>query len=239
MNMDNPNSLLSTVFAARENARSVRYIISTELWEVINQYYLFVKEYSEDFYKTRGLYDFTGQAAKHCAIARSYVDHTLIHDDIWTFIELGTHIERAAQILRILRSKLHDIAVVTENGANIPLRRYQWTITLKVLEAFDMHRRTYRKPQTQHTVFEFLLSNPNFPRSIAYNLLRIHELLGNLSFSAEAKELLFFKAGKLSSHFRYLEVEDIMDDIQGFLDQSLSEIYSLHKLIEAKYFQTS
>ncbi|MEO0895806.1 MAG: alpha-E domain-containing protein [Bacteroidota bacterium] len=239
MDPDNPNSLFSTVRAARENARPVRYTVSSELWEVINQYYLFVKEYSVDFYKTRGLYDFSLQATKHCSIIRSYLNHTLLHDDIWVFIELGIHLERAAQIIRILSSKMTDINVVTENGSNIPLQRYQWTITLKVLEAFDMYKRTYRKAQKQSTVLEFLLTNSMFPRSIAYNLLYIKDLLSRLTFASEVKEPLFFKAGKLSSHFQYLEIKEIEGDVFQFLHDSLMDIYSLHELIEQKYFQTS
>lgn len=239
LNAKNPASLISTVFAARENARSIRYTISAELWEVINQYYHFMKDYSPDFYKTRGLYDFTVGAAKHCSIIRSYLDHTLIHDDIWVFINVGIYLERAAQIVRIFRSKLHDIDVLSEDGNNQPLRRYQWTITLKVLEAFDMHRRTYRKPQMETSVYEFLLSNPAFPRSVAFNLGKINELLSYLSFSAPPKDPLFFKAGKLASHFRYLEAREIKNDLQGFLEEALEEIYALHSLIDQKYFQLS
>lgn len=234
-----PSSLISTVFAARENARSVRYTISTELWEVINQYYLFLGEYPVDYYQSRGLYDFTVSAAKHCATVRSYLDHTLVHDDVWVFIELGIHLERAAQIARILKSKLHDIEVISGHGENIPLRRYQWTITLKVLEAFDMHRRVYRKAQTQASVVEFLTANDLFPRSIAYNLQRINELVRRLETVTEGKKSLRFKAGKLSSYFSYLEYSEIKDDLDGFLDQSLDEIYGLHTLIEQKYFQVS
>ena len=237
-NAENSISLRSTVTAARENARSVRYVISTELWEVINQYFLFVKEYNTDFYKTRGLYDFTISAGKHCSIIRSYIDHTLIHDDIWLFIELGIYLERAAQIARILSSKLHDIEILSENGANTPLKRYQWTITLKVLEAFDMHRRLYKKPQTQRSVFEFLTSNSQFPRSIAYNLSRVHDLIAQLNQMTKSGDNLLFKAGKYSSYFQYLEYEDVKDDLQGFLNQSLNHIYELNRMIEEEYFQS-
>jgi uncharacterized alpha-E superfamily protein len=239
LDAENPTSLLSTIFAARENARSVRYTISTELWEVINQYYLFVREYSAEYYQSRGLYDFTVSVAKHCAIVRSYLDHTLVHDDVWVFIELGIHLERAAQIARILNSKLHDIEVITGNAANIPLRRYQWTITLKVLEAFDMHRRVYRKAQTQPSVIEFLTSNIHFPRSIAYNLHRIYELVQRLETADTDKKSVRFKAGKLSGYFSHLEYSEIKDDLPGFLNQSLDQIYGLHTLIDNKYFQTS
>ena len=234
-----PNSLLSTVYAARENARSVRYTISTELWEVINQYYLFVKDYPEADYKTRGLYDFTVQAAKHCALIRSYLDHTLVHDDIWVFIEMGIYLERSAQIIRILRSKLNDISILTEYGANIPLRRYQLTITLKVLEALDMHRRIFQKNQTEASVCAFLLSNPNFPRSMAYSLKRVQDLLGMLSFPADPHEPLMFQAGKLACHFRFLEVEEALAEGNAFFDRASAQIFSLNDLIEQKYFQSS
>ncbi len=236
---ENPSSLISNVYAARENARSVRYTISTELWEVINQYYHFVKDYPEDYYKTRGLYDYTVQAGKHCALVRSYLDHTLVHDDTWIFIELGIYLERSAQIIHILRSKLNDIAILTQHDANMPLRRYQLTITLKVLEGLDMHRRVFQQTQTKASVCEFLLSYPLFPRSTAYSLERVRSLLKKLSFSLDPDEPLMFKTGKLASHFRYLEVEEVMDDMNRFLNQALEQIFSLHDLIDQKYFQST
>lgn len=238
-NKESPASLISTIFSARENARSVRHSLSTELWEVINQYYLFLKEYDIEFYQSRGLYDFTINVAKHCAIIRSYLDHTLLHDEAWLFITLGIYLERAAQIARILSSKLEDVEILSEYGTNIPLRQYQWTISLKVLEAFDMHRRLYRKPPTQHTLFEFLTSNEQFPRSIAYNLKRVHELVKELSQMTKSGENLVFKAGKLSSHFQYLEYKEIQEDLPQFISQSLAKIYELHMLIEQEYFQTN
>ncbi|MDX2250134.1 MAG: alpha-E domain-containing protein [Bacteroidia bacterium] len=235
MNAANPNSILATVFAARENARSVRYTISTELWEVINQYYLFVKEYPVEFYKTRGLFDFTINIAKNCAMVRSYLDHTLIHDDIWIFIKLGMHLERAIQIIRILTSKLYDIEVVTENGQNLPLQQYQWTITLKVLEAFDMHRRVNKTSHTQTSTFEFLISNPLFPRSLAYNILRINALVSRLGF-ATGNDPLVVEAGKLSAYFQNLPLSDIQGNLRPFLYESLQKIYVLNDLIEKEYF---
>lgn len=237
LDAENGVSILSTVAAARENARSLRYIISTELWEVINQYFLFVRNYSAESYKTRGLYDFTLNASKHCAIIRSYLDHTIIHDDIWVFINLGIYLERAAQIIRILSSKLHDIDVVTENGSNIPLHQYQWTTTLKVLEGFDMHRRVYRKPQTQKSTLEFLITNADFPRSVAYNMNMVNDLLLKLSVAANSGSKLRFKAGKLASYFNYLEYQEIKDDLESFLNESLAKVYMLHDLIEKEYFQ--
>ena len=237
LNMENPVSFASTVAAARENARSVRHVLSTELWEVINQYYLYVRDFDRAFFKTRGLFDFTNTAGKHCSIVRSFADHTLIHDEVWTFIQLGISLERATQILRILDSKGHDIEVLSENGANRPLQRYQWTITLKVLEAFDMHRRAYRQSQTQESVVEFLLSNNRFPRSVAYNLNTTLNLIKDLSAQTKSSEELIFKAGKLSSDFQYLEYADIKDNLPNFLNESMQKVFQLSSSIEKTYFK--
>ncbi|MEL7535054.1 MAG: alpha-E domain-containing protein [Bacteroidota bacterium] len=237
LSADQPNSLLSTIFSARENARSVRYTISTELWEMINQYYLFVKEYSPEFYQTRGLYDFTVSVSKHCATVRSYLDHTLVHDDIWVFISLGIHLERAAQIIRILSSKLQDIEILTESGVNLPLKQYQWTTTLKVLESFDMHRRRNKNALTQGSTFQFLVSHPLFPRSLAYNLQKVHDLLIQLSLKTSSKDPLIFKSGKLAGYFKYIEYEEAREDLPHFFEQGLKKVYHIHDLIQREYFQ--
>lgn len=236
-NPDNPNSIRSSVEGARENARSVRYIISSELWEVINRYYHFVNGYSVDFYKTRGLYEFTTQAVQHCAIIRSHVDSTLLHDDVWTFFKLGFFIERAAQIIRILSNKLHDIHYLNRNGQDDPLTTYQWTITLKALETYDMYRRLYRGITDQKKVITFLLTNPTLSRSVAFSLEQVKELLSHLSFTEPVKSSLEFRAAKLANAFKYLEYKDISDDLLGFLNESLNNTYELNSMIESKYFE--
>lgn len=237
LNATNDASILSTIAAARENARTFRYLISTELWEVINQYYLFARKYDADFFTTRGLYDFTVKSTKHCAIVRSYLDHTVVHDAIWMFIKLGIRLERVIQIIRILRSKLVDIEALSENGINQPLKQYQWTTTLKVLEAFDMHRRVYRKTPNQQSTFEFLVTNPIFPRSIAYNLRKVDELVTKLCTQYEADSILKFKAGKLAHHFKFLEYDEIKRELPRFLDESLDKVYALHDRIGQTFFQ--
>ncbi len=236
LSLTNSVSILSTIAAARENARSFRHLISTELWEVINQYYLFAKEYDPEFFKTRGLYDFTVNSTKHCAIVRSYLDHTVVHDEIWLFIKLGIRLERVIQIIRILRSKLNDIEALTENDFNQALRQYQWTTTLKVLEGFDMHRRVNRKTPTRKSTFEFLVTNPIFPRSIAYNFRKVDELTNKLCQKYNSGADLIFAAGKLSTYFKYLEYKEIADDLPGFLDQALSKVYALNDRIAQTFF---
>ncbi|MEZ4883593.1 MAG: alpha-E domain-containing protein [Chitinophagales bacterium] len=236
-NPTNSNSIFSNVQNARENARSVRYLLSTGLWEAINQYYHFVKTYSVDFYKTRGLYDFTVNARKHCSIIRSYANSTLLNDDIWAFLKLGFHVERSAQIIRVLLNKIIDIHSLTNNKQEDPLAVYQWTTTLKILESFDMYRRVYRSVINQKEVLEFLLSHPTLPCSIAFSLSKVNEMLSCLTFAASPNSQLAFQAGKLANSFKYLEYEEIEGNLQEFLTSSLNKIYQLHELIEKEYFE--
>jgi uncharacterized alpha-E superfamily protein len=236
-NIQNPNSILSSVQFARENARNVRYTLSSELWETINQFYHYVKAYSVDFYKTRGLYDFTTNVIQHCHITRSYADSTLLHDDAWAFLKLGIYVERAGQIIRILNSKVMDIQLLAQSGQENPLTAYQWTTTLKTLEAFDMYRKVYKGTTNQENVIAFLLTHPTFPRSVAFTLDKVTFILHRLSIESTGPSKVNFHAGKLVSNFRFLEYEDIKNRLPSFLISELKKIYTLNDLIEQQYFE--
>ncbi|MEM6806538.1 MAG: alpha-E domain-containing protein [Bacteroidota bacterium] len=236
LELENQSSIYASVKTARENARSVRYLISSELWETINRYYLFVSNYSVEFYKNRGLHDFTATSIQHCSVIRSYIDSSLLHDDIWAFLKLGIHLERAVQILRILRSKVIDIQSLAKNGGDNPLITYQWTITLQVLEAFDMYRRLHKGNAKQEKVIPFLLTNPRLFRSLAYTLEQLNFFLSSLSFESSQKSSLSFQASKLASFFKFLEYEEIDENLEEFLLQSLNKVYKINDLIQKEYF---
>lgn len=236
-NLDNPNSIITSVKGARENARSVRYVISSELWETINRYYHFINGYSVEYYKTRGLYDFTTNIIQNCAIIRSQVDSTLLHDNIWAFIKLGIFVERSAQIIRILSNKLYDINSLTGSGTQDPLTTYQWTITLKTLETYDMYRRLYRGVTNQKNVLSFLLTNPTLSRSLTFSLEKVNYFLSRLTFAKNGDSNLEFQVGKLANSFKFLEYKEIECDLENFLISSLQKIYGLNELIEKEYFK--
>lgn len=231
-----PLSIRSTIRAARENASSLRHVISTELWESINAFYLEANSQDPDFFVTHGLYDFTVGVGGHCAIIRSRVDDTLLQDEAWVLLKLGIHLERVVQVLRILNSKLYDIDVMTDHGANRALRQYQGTVILKILEGFDMHRKAYNQLLTPKTMVEFLIGHPHFSRSVTYNMNAVRVLLERLDNDAPTRNPVLFKAGKMYNYFRYLEYDDIAENMGGQLDQALQKVYGLHDDIAKKYF---
>jgi uncharacterized alpha-E superfamily protein len=235
---ENPASIISAVNAGRENARSIRSVISSELWESINKYYLFMHHYPIDEYKTHSLYDFCMQAIQHCAIIRANINNTLIHDDVFACINLGIHLERASQVARILSNKLYDIEFLTLGEENHPIENYQYTITLKVLQAFDMSHRFYKAPPNRKSTCEFLISNKYFTRSIAYNMEQVKEILKSLSQKKiVVPDSLEFRIGKLANYYKYVEYNEIADDMQDFLHQAIEEVFKLHTHLEKEYMQ--
>ena len=234
-----PTSIRSTVKMARENAGSIRHVISTELWEAINTFYVNSHGADPEDFAVRGLYDYTFEVSRQCAIIRSRIHDTLLHDQAWVFMKLGIHLERVAQVIRIINAKLHDADVISNSGGsseNKVLKLYQQTILLKVVEGFDMHRRAYQRRQTRRTTLEFLLGNTQFSRSITYNMDRVVGLLTRLHGKEDVRDSVQFRAGKLYAYFRYLDYDAISDDPIEALDAALSEVYSLHDDIARTYF---
>lgn len=236
MDYETPLSIRSTIRSARENASALRHVISTELWESINAFYLDANRQDPEFFITHGLHDFTTEVGSHCAIIRSRVDDTLLQDETWVLLKLGIHLERVVQVLRILNSKLMDIDIMTDKGANRALTQYQGTVVLKILEGFDMHRQAYQQLLTPQTMVEFLICHPHFSRSVSYNMKAVHKLLDRMDNNSPDRNPVLFQAGKVYNHFRYLEFDDIAEDMGGHLYQALQRVYDLHDAITKKYF---
>ena len=103
----NPRSILSCVFAARENARMIRDQISTEMWETMNEMYLFLKDRSATDIWIAGPYDFFQHIKRHSHLFQGLTDATYPRSEGWEFIQFGKWIERADQTTRILDVKYH------------------------------------------------------------------------------------------------------------------------------------
>ena len=234
---NNPMSILSAITNARENARGMRNIISTELWEVINKYYHFVNNYPVNYFKTRGLYDFTLTAGEHCSVIRGYVDSTLTHNEVWALIRLGVHMERTTQIARIISCKLYDIFVLTNGNVDMPVENYQYTVLLKLLESFDMNRHHYKAAPDRQKALEFLILNADFPRSLAFNLRQIQYFVRKLGLLENSPESVGFIIGRLCANYQYLLFPEIEDRVGEFVSETMGKIYEMHEALDKKYFQ--
>jgi len=232
----NSNSIISNITSARENARGARNAISTDLWEAINTYYHLVTNYSQETYLTTGFYDFTQMISDQTSIVTSKIFGTLLHDGEYAVILIGMHIERTIQIIRIINSKLHDIYKIEQAGHTATEMSFEWTNLLKCLESFDMNRKFYRNIPNREQVLEFLLLNPNCPRSISYSLRGLKRYEENISRNENHdSNAINFKIKKLHGQYRYLTYDEFKDDDYGLLNSTQAKILEIGEDFEKKY----
>lgn len=234
---NNPNSLFQLAFNARENARSIRNNISSELWEAINKWYLYKKGMNQNNFAVADIYDFSEQTITHIAFIKSRIDNTLLHNDPWGFINLGIYVERAQQVIRILRSKISDSIILSNNGANIPLMQYQWTTLLKSLEAFDVHKHFYKGMLSKENIFELILANERFPRSLIYTAQKIHDHLTKISVHPEEYNKVFNSfTDNMNGCLSFQEFSD-EEVITGRLSEAYECITAFHFDLQKLYFE--
>jgi uncharacterized alpha-E superfamily protein len=232
----NPNSIISIITIARENARGARNAISTDLWEAINKYYHLVNNYPVETYVSTGLYDLTQIILEQTSIVQGKISGTLLHDEEWAIILLGVYIERVIQIIKIINSKLHDIYKIEKAGHLITETSFEWTTMLRCTESFDMNRKFYRAIPNKEQVLEFIMLNHQCPRSIAHSLIGIQRYMEKISRNeTNDSKTISFKIGKLCGQYKYLSYEEYKDDIYGLLNSTQDKIMEISSELEKKY----
>lgn len=229
-------SIKNCISNARENARGAKGALSSELWEAINKFYHYVNGFSDNDIEKNGVAALTEKTVEHCAIVNGYIDNTLLHNDTWALIHLGMHIERAAQITRILIAKVKDLQKIEKQKLGTAVETYQCITLLKSAEAFDMSRIQYKATPNLKNSMEFLILNKEFPRSILYSFNEIKKSLYLLAFNKKMeKDSIEFFVGKTVSEFNYLTIDEIEGNLGEFLQDTLDTIYLIGMRTEKNY----
>lgn len=232
-NTRNPNSILSCVNAARENARMVRDQISGEMWEVINRTYHGLRIRDAASIQQSGLYEFYDELKQSSMLFQGLSDSTFTHDQGYKFIQAGKYLERADQTSRILDIKYHMLLPdPNEVGGAVDLA--QWMAVLRSCSAFEAYHHRYVDEIQPWNVAEFLILSPTFPRSIRFCLSTLDYHLRSISFTAQgqfsnsAEQL----SGRLRSELIYTTIEEIYrEGLHEYIDRIQMRLIGLHNAI--------
>ena len=230
-----PSSILSCIQSARENARTVRGAITSEMYEDINGLWLEIKDRSFDSIFAQGISNFFDWVKMRSHQFRGVTFGTMLRDEAYQFIRLGTFIERADNTARILDVKYHTLlpSVADVGGA---VDYYQWGALLRSVSAFDSYRKVYRDAITPMKVAELLILRDDVPRSLHACTREIYDILRGLcdASSREPERL----AGELNAQLRYGRTEQIItfglhEYLMGVLDKlsALNEEINNHFLV--------
>jgi uncharacterized alpha-E superfamily protein len=207
---ESPNSILSCLRKARDCARSVREVISSEMWEQINKWYLVVREFAQNDNLLDDPHDFLNEVKQASQLFVGIAALTMTHGEGWHFGRLGRLLERADQTSRIIDAK-HALLLArpTELGASID--EINLSALLRCVSALEMYRKRYGGIAFA-SVIEFLLCEKMFPRSVRYCLNEakrsLQAITGAASESADTmpERLL----GRLSAEYEYAAIGEIL-----------------------------
>jgi uncharacterized alpha-E superfamily protein len=163
---ENPVSIRNSIRAAREGARSIREVLSHDIWEATNELYLWfmgeqaVSQYMQD---REDLYRHIRRSTQLCL---GLVRSTMLHDTPMDFLWMGVLLERIGQTARILDMH-HHILLGNEQHHQI-LQTALWLSLLRACSGSEAFMRRHAGRVSRSGVVHFLLFEPIFPRSLLY-----------------------------------------------------------------------
>ena len=231
----NPNSVYSCIRAAREDARSVREIISSEMWEQVNALYLQVRD--AQGLAPDALPSYFYEVRMACDQFQGVTDSTMTHNEAWHFIGLGRTLERADKTTRLLDVK-YFILLPSVSDVGTPYDEVQWAAVLKSVSGFEMYRKSHGRIAPARVV-EFLLFDNEFPRAVRYSVGRadrfLHSITGTPAgtFSCPSEQSL----GRLKSELDFGRVEDtVAAGLHEFLDGLQVKMNTIDECILRDFF---
>jgi uncharacterized alpha-E superfamily protein len=229
----NPSSIVSCLASARENARAVRGTLTTEVWETHNTTWLEVQNQLRSRSLRYGPSPFFEWVKYRSHLSRGVTIGTMLKDEAFYFIRLGTHLERADNTARILDVKFHGAAhsgpasELGEPDVQEPQRDfYYWAAILRSVSAFEIYRKVYRDVITPARVAELLMLRPDMPRSLLGCLEEVVANLRNVANDNSARTERF--AGRLHAQLKFANIDDILEQgLHDYLERFLADINEL------------
>jgi uncharacterized alpha-E superfamily protein len=231
---DNPSSIYSSVRLARENARALRAAISTEMWETLNTTWFGLRDLDVGGLERRGLREFCDWVKERSHLFRGVSHGTMLHDDAFHFLRLGTFLERADNTARLLDTKYH---LLQNTDAGPAATFYEWGAVLRSVSAFRAYHQLYHDVISPSRVAELLIMRREMPRSLRFCATEVSTHLDLLSKGRdlEAQRL----AGELNARLRFARIDRILETgLRKFLVEVIDGLAALGSQLSKDFMMT-
>jgi uncharacterized alpha-E superfamily protein len=238
---DNACSIAASLAAARENARIIREVISADMWERMNYYYLWMQGPAARALYDRDRNDFYNQIRRINQLLFGICEGTMAHGEAWEFFKLGKYLERACQTGRILDVKYH-LLLPTPDQVGTPIDSAQWTAILKSCSGYEPFHKQRHGFDQGTSVADFLIFDPIFPRSIRRCLWYCRE--ASHKISGRQRGQAGNDAERALDHLiEWLNLVAIDDFVRTGLHESLTKvidaIHDIGHAVRRSYFEFS
>jgi uncharacterized alpha-E superfamily protein len=234
-----PNSIISCVNKARDNARTIREIISTEMWQCINEFHLFLSGATAQNEAFASPNSFFTKIKNYSQLLAGVRESTMFHNEGWDFSRMGRFLERADKTSRILDMK-YFIILPEADYVGTAFDTLQWAALLRSASALDMYRKRYKQISPSN-IAQFLFFDPDFPRSVKYCLKKcdqsMHDITGapRGSYSTPAERQL----GMLQAEIEYADVDEIMQaGLHEYIDGFQLKLNRVGEAVANSFFAT-
>ncbi|HXC89176.1 MAG TPA: alpha-E domain-containing protein [Stellaceae bacterium] len=238
LDADNPTSIVSTLRFARENARTLRPLISTEMWVQLNVFYNHLSTIGSDELTPARLSGLFATIKEACQTHTGITEGTFFRDQGWYFYQLGRYVERADQTTRLLDIKYHlllpDIADVGS-----PTDVSQWNALLRSAAGYHAYRRLHAASTTPARVAGFLLFNQAFPRSVHHCVRETGRLLGEVKsrYSLRGGNDAAEELDRLRAVLGTLTIREILSEgLHEFLDLIQQQLIAVSRDLSISFF---
>lgn len=236
VDLANREAIAACVGTARENARQVREEISSEMWEEINRLFLAVQQRQPlDSEWTAGTHEFLTATINGVHQIQGVTDATMTHGEGWHYIELGRYLERASATAALLDVQFREVS--SEIGGPAGVSEFvEWVGLLKSCCAFEAYCRHYTADVRPQRIAEFLVLNPDFPRSIHFAAGRVQAALKAIALltgriGGRADRL----AGRLLASLDYGQIDEIMGELPAYLQGIVRQAQLINAAMHQQY----
>ncbi len=228
----NPGSVCSSIHYARENARTLREILPTEAWELLNEFITDCTRNVDNAVNKRTRFEFLKRIVVTLQTIAGMLDGTMNRNDAYIFSLLGRNLERADMTSRIVDVRSAQL-LPAETPELRPFESVQWMSVLKSLSGYQMYRLRMRTRVKRTDVLQFLLRDDQFPRSCQYCLMQIERSLKDLPRNEGVLDVL-------EGATRFIDRAPLatldQPGLHELIDKLQLHINNVHDMIAANYF---
>ncbi|MEL6549858.1 MAG: alpha-E domain-containing protein [Pseudomonadota bacterium] len=232
---NNGSSVKCCLEAARSNARSVRVALTEESWEAVNGAYMELKELLSRKLRERDLPQALTRIRRHTALVRGMTHGTMLRNDIYDFVRLGTFLERADNTARILDVKYY-VLLPSAFGVGSSIDNVQWETILSSNSARGGYRMAYGNAVRPREVAHFLILDRRMPRSLAFCVSKIRDNLAYLAEDYGGRSPSHDLADDLNRACAVHDIDVIINEgLHEYLQDFLGRLGALGRQIEIDY----
>ncbi|RZJ09051.1 MAG: alpha-E domain-containing protein [Rubrivivax sp.] len=230
----NQSSIYNCLRAARENARAVRGSLTTEVWETMNQTWLEFRRLLREGALTRDPSQLFEWVKYRSHLSRGVTVGTMLQDEAFHFIRIGSFLERADNTARLLDVKFYRQEQAQSQQDDAARDFYYWSAVLRSVSGFEIYRKVYSNVIQPDKVAELLILRPDMPRSMSHCITRMQANLKRVANAQSADTLR--RVGRLEAELAFGRIDEILTQgLHPFLDGFLAEVSDLGAAISRDF----